>query len=282
MNTHRFFSSTTATFALKPHVLRTTVPTPPNVYAALRGALETSSSASTVNERQAAIAAFAAKNNIANDAAAARAFDRENLNKLEQTLFPESSSSRTKDPHSRLVARLTADPSAGPNAKVSTFRVNVLHMHYSRFVPLLSDLRGLSLADAFNQLRWLRKRVSSKVTAELEKALVKAKEVDGLDLNKTYVADAFVKPDGAVLSTQFKSRFLRGRGRYGSTQHPVTALLEFTLQQRDAPFARREADPLEWIRKRLRDRVAGGAVKDVEAEVYSKVAARRVVKEIHC
>ncbi|ORY37049.1 hypothetical protein BCR33DRAFT_721690 [Rhizoclosmatium globosum] len=261
MNTHRFFSSTTATFALKPHVLRTTVPTPPNVYAALRGALETSSS-SSLNERQAAIAAFAAKNNIANDAAAARAFD--------PNLVSESSSSRTKDPHSRLVARLTADPSAGPNAKVSTFRVNVLHMHYSRFVPLLSDLRGLSLADAFNQLRWLRKRVSSKVTAELEKALVKAKEVDGLDLNKTYVADAFVKPDGAVLSAQFKSRFLRGRGRYGSTQHPRCSLCS------------READPLEWIRKRLRDRVAGGAVKDVEAEVYSKVAARRVVKEIHC
>ncbi|KAJ3353224.1 Nucleoside diphosphate kinase A [Entophlyctis luteolus] len=178
-------------------------------------------------------------------------------------------------PHAQLLARLRAD---GGN-KISVLRANVLHVLYSRFVPLLSDIRGLSLKDALLTLKWHRKRITRKMVDVMEKAIVKAKE-DGLDLDRTFVADAFVKKDGAILSSQFTKRYLRGRGRYGSTQHPVTALVEVTLQERDTPFERREADPLEWVRKRLRDRfdVPGETVESV----YRRIAARKVVKEVHC
>ncbi|KAJ3203970.1 hypothetical protein HDU67_009847 [Dinochytrium kinnereticum] len=113
----------------------------------------------------------------------------------------------------------------------------------------------------------------------ISEAIVKAKE-SGLELGKTYIADAFVQKNGAVLSQELQKRYLRGRGRYGATPHAKTALVELTLQERERPFPKREGDPLEWIRRRLRLRL--GEVVEGPEEVYEGVRRRRVVKTVHC
>ncbi|KAJ3005255.1 UNVERIFIED_CONTAM: hypothetical protein HDU68_004682 [Siphonaria sp. JEL0065] len=273
----RLFSSTPAAFKLKPHVPRTTAPTRPNVYGKLNAILVGESLPLHPLLPSDAVDALTAAAAVA-QARFARLASSDSDAAEKKALETELGVKKNAHPHERFLARLKADG----GDKIVTFRKNILHTEHTRFVPLLSDIRGLSLADAFNQLKWHRKRISKKVVEALEKAVVKAKDEAALDLNKTYVADAYIKDNGAILSQQFTKRFLRGRGRYGSTQHAITGLLEITLQEREAPFARRVADPLEWVRKRLRDRVAGGAVVDVEKEVYSQVVKNRVVKEIHC
>lgn len=75
-------------------------------------------------------------------------------------------------------------------------------------------------------------------------------------------------------------RYLRGRGRYGATPHPITTLLEITLQERDKPFAMRTKDPLEWVRDRLRERQKP-FVKSAE-ELYIETRKKRPIKEVYC
>ncbi|KAI9363995.1 hypothetical protein DFJ73DRAFT_810558 [Zopfochytrium polystomum] len=160
--------------------------------------------------------------------------------------------------------------------KIVTFSQNILHVDYTRFVSVLTDIRGLSLNDALLQLKWQRKKISLKMEQVLANAIVKAKD-EGLDLSKTYVADCFVERNGAVLSQEFVRRFIRGRGRYGATPHPVSSLVEVTLQERERPFDRRLADPLEWIRNRLRSRVRDQTPSP--EEVYRKT--KRQEKQIY-
>ncbi|KAJ1529085.1 hypothetical protein HK405_002278, partial [Cladochytrium tenue] len=114
----------------------------------------------------------------------------------------------TEDRYGAFLERLRADG----GDKIVRFRQNVLHAHYTRFVPLISQVKGLPLDDAILQLRWLRKNVSARMQKALANAIVKAKD-EGLDLSKTYVADVFAAENGAVLSREFARRFVRGRGR---------------------------------------------------------------------
>ena len=58
------------------------------------------------------------------------------------------------------------------------------------------------------------------------------------------IAHMYVLNNAAVLSNGWSKRYLRGRGRYGATPHPKTALLQFILQEREKPFTKRVADPL--------------------------------------
>ncbi|KAI8617484.1 hypothetical protein BC830DRAFT_1113196 [Chytriomyces sp. MP71] len=297
----RVFSSTSAVHKLKSHVMRdaSRAPTPPRVYPKLRsqlsamgttedgsasqgqlpadGAAAVAAAREAVSSRMAAIAAFSVSQSAGDGAGvgagAQKAFDAAVRMQREGAA---SQAERAKNPHERLRRRLAADG----GDKIITVRSNVLHTMHSRFVPLLSELRGLSLQDALNSLAWHRKRISRKVSDALEQAMVKAKYESNFNLEQTYVADAFIKADGAVLSSQFKRRFLRGRGRYGATQHPITGMLEITLQERDRPFKRRAADPLEWIRTRFRSRVAGGSRKVMD--VYEKAASKKVVKDVYC
>jgi hypothetical protein len=88
-----------------------------------------------------------------------------------------------------------------------------------------------------------------------------------------------VKENGAVLSKSLQKRYIRGRGRYGSTPHAKTCLLELTLQERDKPFDRKLQDPLEWIRARLRDRMRPWT-KSPE-EIYETIKSKRSTKVIH-
>ncbi|KAJ3185003.1 hypothetical protein HDU87_002569 [Geranomyces variabilis] len=186
-----------------------------------------------------------------------------------------SSSGRKSNPQKAFLARLQKD--GGP--RIVTFRRNVLHTEYARFLTLCDQVKGLSLDQALLQIKWLRKPITKKMEDAISEAIVKAKEA-GFDLGKTYVADAYVKQNAAILQTYLVKRYLRGRGRYGATPHPVSTLLELTLQERVKPFAARESDPLEWVRDRLRERQKPFA-KTAE-EVYTDVRSRRKVKEVHC
>ncbi|KAJ3407888.1 hypothetical protein HDU80_007518 [Chytriomyces hyalinus] len=290
----RFFSSTTAVQAIKPNVARAHGPTRPRVYAKMQNALAKGVPSSLpldaqqamqqarekAVERKEALKKFALAHDRQLGVGLTRAFDAAETLRREG-VDPLSDSPRLKHPHDRFLQRLKNDG----GDKIITTRSNVLHTMHSRFVPLLNDIRGLSLQDALLTLAWHRKRITSKLSKPLENALVKAKLEGNFDLEKTYVADAFIKPNGAILSTQFRKRFLKGRGRYGSTQHAITAMLELTLQEREKPFARKVADPLEWVRARLRARVGdmkkGDASLKVQ-DVFERVSSKKVVKEVFC
>ncbi|KAJ3005143.1 hypothetical protein HKX48_000846, partial [Thoreauomyces humboldtii] len=177
------------------------------------------------------------------------------------------------NPYRAFLTRLIA--SGGD--KIVTFRRNVLHTDHTRFLTLCDQVKGLTVDQALLQIRWERKPVTGKMVDAIEEALVKAKE-EGLDLTRTYIADAYVKKNAAILQSHLVKRYLRGRGRYGATPHPVSTLLELTLQERDAPFPVRENDPLEWVRDRLRQRQKP-FVKTAE-EIYTEKRERRKVKEI--
>ncbi|KAJ3412785.1 hypothetical protein HDV05_000252 [Chytridiales sp. JEL 0842] len=159
--------------------------------------------------------------------------------------------------------------------KIITFKRNYIHVEHTRFIPLLSQIRGLPLDQALLQIKWLRKKISLKLEEAMEGAIVKAKE-SGLELSKTYIADGYVKKNAAVLSKPLQKRYIRGRGRYGATPHPKTCLLELTLQERNKPFDRKLADPLEWIRARLRDRLR--PFTKSPDEVYEAVKTKRPPK----
>ncbi|KAJ3189220.1 hypothetical protein HDU85_002845 [Gaertneriomyces sp. JEL0708] len=189
-------------------------------------------------------------------------------------LQPHSSHSKPRKPHQAFLERLRADG----GDKIVGFKRNVLHVEHTRFLTLCDQIKGLSLDQALLQLRWHRKPITKKVEAALQEAIVKAKEA-GFDLSKTYVADAYVK-DSAILQMQMVKMYLRGRGRYGATPHPKSALLEITLQEREKPFAVRENDPLEWVREKLRDKQRQ-FTKSAE-EVYAQTRSKRPVKEVYC
>ncbi|KAI8826841.1 uncharacterized protein EV422DRAFT_511621 [Fimicolochytrium jonesii] len=163
--------------------------------------------------------------------------------------------------------------------KIVTFRKNILHTEYTRFLTLCDQIKGQPVDSALLQMRWLRKPVTRKMEAAVGEAIVKGKE-EGLELGRTYIADAYVKKNGAILQTQLLKKYLRGRGRYGATPHPITTLLEITLQERDTPFKAVQKDPLEWVRERLRQRQVLFA-KSAE-EVYREVRGRRRIKEVYC
>lgn len=82
-------------------------------------------------------------------------------------------------------------------------------------------------------------------------------------------------------------KYLRGRARYGSSPHFKSTLLRFTLQQRDKPFPKRMADPLEWVRERMRSKlmerdVEKGSAGDesLAVKVYKEMRETRPVKTV--
>ncbi|KAJ3096722.1 hypothetical protein HK100_005505, partial [Physocladia obscura] len=311
----QFFSTTTVARKLRGDIKRTVKTTPPKVYAGIaaklvapgfqasgvlpadgQAALARAQAAATA--RSAAIAAHiaataahpASKTPSAQRwAEAARAVEAQRRAALTERGSGEGDgkAARHRTARSRLLARLAAE-GAGP--VVATLRANVVHVDATRLVGLASAVRGLALADALATLRWTGTDANTnlavrRLDATLTAAAVRAKDDYAranpnahLDLARVFVADVFVRKDAAILSAQFTKRFLRGRGRYGAVQHPKTALLELVLQLRDRPFDKIQNDPLEWLRKRLRDRVAG---RNSDPNViYNNIVKTRVQKLI--
>eukprot|EP00842_Homolaphlyctis_polyrhiza_P000022 jgi/Hompol1/101/HPOL_004067-RA len=150
---------------------------------------------------------------------------------------------------------------------------------FCRFLDVCASIKGLSLNDALLELAWNQRPIGKRMKEALDSFIVLAKE-DGFDLKNTYVAEAFVRQNKAIVSEQLMQKYLRGRGRYGSTPHIKSALLEVVLQERNRPFDIRLNDPLEWIRVRLRKRYEG-VVDDAET-VYLKRRQERPIKPIYC
>lgn len=148
------------------------------------------------------------------------------------------------------MSRLMKD---GGDKTLKVFKTYI-HLDYTRFIEPCGEIKGLSLDDALLQLEWGKKMISLNVKDALNDAIIKAKK-HGFNLSNTYIAEAYVKESAHGLSQRFQSKYLRGRGRYGATPHPKTARLEIILQERTKGFTCKEqADPLEWLRVRLRNK----------------------------
>ncbi|KAJ3059968.1 hypothetical protein HK102_009734, partial [Quaeritorhiza haematococci] len=181
----------------------------------------------------------------------------------------------SRDSYQAFLDRLIADG----GDRVCQFKSNVVHVEYTRFISLCDQVKGLTLEKAFLQLRWHRKPITQRFMKVLTESMVKAKELHGLDLSKTYIADVYVHKS-AILPRLLVKKYLRGRGRYGATPHPKTCLLHVTLQERTKPFVKRERDPLEWIRERLRE--AQRPHCKAPDQVYEELRIKRPIKAVYC
>ncbi|KAI8928801.1 hypothetical protein BC831DRAFT_446628 [Entophlyctis helioformis] len=190
------------------------------------------------------------------------------------SLKPVSSVQGTKHLGGGFLRRLAADG----GDKILQLKHSAIHVEYTRFVQVCTDIKGLSLDDALLQLAWHQKPIGKRMRKALSDFILVAKE-EGFDLKRTYIAEAFARENKAILSKELVRKYLRGRGRYGATPHIKSALLEVTLQERDKPFAVRENDPLEWVRVRMRNRLAG-YIPDAES-VYTKKRTARPVKPVY-
>lgn len=136
---------------------------------------------------------------------------------------------------------------------IITYTRNIYHYHPSNFEWCCTNIVGLTLHESLLTLKWYNDQMHQVFKDAYEGCIVKAK-VCGLDLSKTYVADCKVI-DGAKVQALYKSCFIKGRGRAGATDNPITAHLRVVLQQRETPFKFLENDPIERIKARFRRRV---------------------------
>lgn len=164
------------------------------------------------------------------------------------------------------------------NSKLVHFSFNVFHIKPRRLYKQMDDIKGLSLRDAFLQIAWNKGEVSELIRKNLVNALIKAK-LSGMDLNKTYVA--YMRPHGpAVLQSEISVNHLKGRGRYGATEQPHSAVVRVILQERETPFEIILKDPLYEIKQNLREKRAGNTICDPNI-IYEKHADVAPVKAIY-
>lgn len=185
--------------------------------------------------------------------------------------IPKYSSPKDQSP-SEFIARIS---SQGP---IMSFKRTVLHVSSSRFTGLSNELKGLTLDKAFLQLKWNRRNIDEVMNSTLTECLVKAKE-SGFNLDKTYIADVYANPKGALFSKNLIRKYVRGRGRYGATPTPLSTNLEIMLQEREVPFSLKQNDPLEPIKDKLREKQRQW-VKSVH-EIYSDFRIKRPIKKIY-
>jgi hypothetical protein len=81
--------------------------------------------------------------------------------------------------------RLVADG----GEKIIKLETTLLHLEYSRFIKICSDIKGLSLNDALLELAWNQKQTSKRAQDSLKEFIIVAKE-SGFDLEKTFVGIA--------------------------------------------------------------------------------------------
>ncbi|KAI8892520.1 hypothetical protein BC833DRAFT_611438 [Globomyces pollinis-pini] len=174
-----------------------------------------------------------------------------------------------------LTVRLRADG----GQKLLKLNRAFVHTEYTRFIEPCGQIKGLTLNEALLQLDWNKKMITKKMKDAIDEFIIRAKE-EGFDLDKTYIAEAYVKGHAPGLSKTFQKKYLFGRGRYGATPHPKIATIEFILQERQVPFAIRKSDPLEWVRSRLRERKKDFVL--TADQIYQKKRLERPVKTVYC
>ena len=138
------------------------------------------------------------------------------------------------------------------DSRVFRLKSNHLHIEYTRFIQPLGEIKGLDLQSAIQQLKWQQKPICKLLEKELIQHALDLEKA-GFDLEKTFVAHAYCSA-----RSNLQQRFLKmckGRGRYGSTPHPLTSQIEWIFQQREQGFKKRLQDPLEHIRQQLRSKI---------------------------
>ena len=198
----------------------------------------------------------------------------------QQTVSFHSEGLIDNEERKRLVAAFMDRLRQDGGEKVISLRHTFLHIERQRFLEPIDRIKGLSLNEALLQLAWEQKPIGRRIAGVLKDSIVVAKE-SGFDLDKTHVAETVVYGDQAesVLAAQMRSKYLKGRGRYGSIPHFKVVVLEFILQQREKPFSIRANDPLEWLRIRLRKRFE--PVTQTANEAYDELRHRRPIKAIY-
>ncbi len=83
-----------------------------------------------------------------------------------------------------------------------------------------------------------------------------------------------------VYSENLLKKYIKGRGVYGGTPHPLTTLVKTVVQERNVPFAFRQNDPLEWIRDRLRQSQVNYC--STPQSIYQQLKKSRSVKPLYC
>ncbi|TPX47425.1 hypothetical protein SeLEV6574_g02691 [Synchytrium endobioticum] len=172
--------------------------------------------------------------------------------------------------------RLRADG----GARVRRVRAVLVHVPAARVLAVTDGLKGLTLDQALAQLRWGGAPVGSvagMVAGKLGEAVLVLGDA-GWALRDTYVAHVVLSSSGAWLGAAHAETYVKGRGRYGATPHPLITNMEVVYQQRAAPFASRVADASEWIRERLRRQVKGPSAE----ELYVAMRDKRPVKSVYC
>ncbi|TPX34737.1 hypothetical protein SmJEL517_g02712 [Synchytrium microbalum] len=163
--------------------------------------------------------------------------------------------------------------------KIVRIKSLLLHVDTTRLVPFADAIKGLTLDQALLQLRWFQKPAARRFEEKLVEAAVQLGD-DGWKLPSTYVAHCMLSQTNEHLSQTHMRKYVKGRGRYGSTPHPLVTCLDFTFQERSSGFQTRKNDPLEWIRLRLRNQQK--PYTKTAQEYYEEKRAVRKVKPLYC
>ncbi len=98
-------------------------------------------------------------------------------------------------------------------------------------------------------------------------------------LSRWPLAHASAEKEAAAYAKILLKEYIKGRGRYGSTPHPLTTTVHFVFQERDKLLESRARDPLEWLRSKLRNTQAQ-YTKNAES-VYEEMRSKRPVKQVY-
>ena len=154
------------------------------------------------------------------------------------------------------------------DSRIFRLKSDHLHIEYTRFMQPLGEIKGLDLQSAIQQLKWQQKPICKLLEKELIQHALDLEQA-GFDLDKTFVAHAYCSN-----RSNLQQRFLKmckGRGRYGSTPHPLTSQIEWIFQQREQGFKKRLQDPLEHIRQQLRSKIPVNISQMVQEAKKSRI-----------
>src|SRR6202034_3747963 len=101
-------------------------------------------------------------------------------------------------------------------------------------------IRGKSAAAALVQLRFEKRRIAKEVKKVLQAAIANAENNHGLDVDRLYVAEAWV---GRAMV--MKRMHTRGRGRSAGIEKPFSNLTIVVRERAEAEKAEKKSDNKE-------------------------------------
>jgi len=122
-------------------------------------------------------------------------------------------------------------PSDAAKAKASSIRTSARKLNL-----VAASIRGKSVASALTQLKFETRRVSDSVRKVLQSAIANAENNHSLDVDKLYVAEAYVGR-----SFVMKRFHARGRGKSAGIEKPFSNLTIIVREREDGYVSPRKA-----------------------------------------